>query len=529
MRRAVERRAYGRWVSLGGIAAAFLVVASLPLQVAGGRATELTGRPSRAVGSAQHLEAHAARGVRADALPGGAATVLSSGRTFLHGKLPTPAANLGDAGGLNYAVGGAVFNKIWVSAPASTRSSDGLGPLFNARSCAQCHPVGGEGQPYADALAPARLQPGDVVEAGVATVLRLSVPASSDRERGLLAAGRLVAVPEPTYGRQVQPRGIQGVQGEGRVVVRLAGRAVRMAGGDEVTLLAPTWRVAGPGYGPFAPGTMVSARRAPALHGVGLLGAIADKDIEAWADPDDRDGDGIRGRVQRVWSEEGRRVAVGRFGWKAAVPTLRQQVGEALAFDIGIANPAVNRAHGDCTASQRVCRAAADGRSALHAGFEVGPKLFEPLVAFVASIGVPQRMQADDPDVLAGKDLFSSLGCALCHRPSFRTGREGVSGYLAGLEIWPYSDLLLHDMGTGLADGRPEGVASGRQWRTAPLWGQSVRVAAGGRAAYLHDGRADSLEAAVLWHGGEGQRARDAFAALPRQQRRQLIEFLKSL
>jgi CxxC motif-containing protein (DUF1111 family) len=265
------------------------------------------------------------------------------------------------------------------------------------------------------------------------------------------------------------------------------------------------------------------------MIGLGLLEAVAAEDILAAADPDDADRDGISGRPNRVWDLASGQVRLGRFGWKAGEPSIAQQSGLAMAGDIGIGNPTAPAPFGDCTAAEAACRAAPDGNSPQYAGLEAPQEVMDQIVFYSRHLAVPARRAVNDPAVLAGKRLFYAAGCTGCHRPKLATRRDWEVAELAGQLIWPYTDLLLHDMGEGLADGRPEGVASGREWRTAPLWGIGLTAEVSGHTQFLHDGRARSLTEAILWHGGEAQAARDAFAALPAAERAALLAFLGSL
>lgn len=416
-------------------------------------------------------------------------------------------------------VGRVVFRKAWVSAPASTDSSDGLGPLYNGRACIACHVSNGLVRHPATDLqgVPAP-----------ALVLRLSVPPATEDERRAVAEGRSVAVAEPTYGLQLQPFAIQGHLAEGELRIEIKPLAVPLAGGEQVVLGRPTYRIDRPGYGPLATNVETSPRLAPRIAGVGLLAAVPEAAILAGEDPDDRDGDGITGRAARAWSQVDGRQVVARFGLKASVPTLRRQIGEAFAIDMGLSNPAAPHPAGDCTVRQTACGAAPDGTSPRHGGHEVGDELLDLVTRFVEGIAPPPRRGIDEAATREGETLFLAAGCGSCHRPTLPVGRGGSGG--AARVISPYTDLLLHDMGDGLADGRPEGTASGTEWRTAPLWGVGTAEAAyPGRPAFLHDGRATSLEAAILWHGGEAARSRDAFVALPAAARARLIGFLRSL
>ena len=265
------------------------------------------------------------------------------------------------------------------------------------------------------------------------------------------------------------------------------------------------------------------------MIGLGLLEAIPDTHILRREDPDDADGDGISGRANWVWSTEAQKLALGRFGWKAGQPTVLQQSGDAFAHDIGIGNWIVPQAWGDCTENQPTCRAAPHGTGSKKANEEIRAKLLDLVAFYARNLAVPTRRNADDPSVLAGKELFSAIGCAACHTPSHETSDASPDPHLRRQRIWPYTDLLLHDMGEGLADHRPEGLANGREWRTAPLWGIGLTPAVNGHTFYLHDGRARSITEAILWHDGEARRAKDHFTRLSPDERRNLIAFVNSL
>lgn len=450
--------------------------------------------------------------------PGGEATSrksVNNRNAFSHSS-----GNLSFEKELDFKVGNGVFRKLWVSAPSSTKASDGLGPLYNARSCQRCHIKDGRGHP------PAANWPDDNA---VSMFLRLSIPPQTDADRARLAAHRVTVIPEPTYGGQLQDVAIQGHSAEGKMHISYKPIKVTLSGGEEVTLRKPTYSVTELGYGPMHPDVMLSPRVAPQMIGLGLLEAIPEEQIVANADPDDKDGDGISGRPNRVWSHVDQRVALGRFGWKAGNPTVRQQSAEAFAGDIGISNPMVPNPAGDCTPNQKFCLGAPNGNGPREGAFEAG-KTFLDLVEFYSqNIAVPRRRNHDDRQVLAGKATFHAIGCTACHTPKFVTGIVPGQPHLSGQKIWPYSDMLLHDMGEGLADNRPEGVANGREWRTAPLWGIGLTPVVNKHSFYLHDGRAHNLQEAILWHGGEAQASRDAFRALSKKERAQLIAFVKSL
>jgi CxxC motif-containing protein (DUF1111 family) len=453
-----------------------------------------------------------------EARPGGEATSRASVDNA--NAFSAASANMPFEKELDFKLGNALFRKLWVSAPASTKTSDGLGPLFNARSCQGCHVKDGRGRP------PEGNWPADDA---VSMFLRLSIPPQSDADRALLAGHRANVIPEPTYGGQLQSFALPGFAIEGRMHITYEDVPVTLGDGAVVLLRKPSYSVTDPGYGPLHPDVMLSPRVAPPMIGLGLLEAVDEADILALADPDDRDVDGISGRANRVWSLAQGEARLGRFGWKAGNPTIAQQSAEAFAGDIGIGSSLVPRPAGDCTAQQTACLAAPDGAPNTSPGIEIADNLLALVTFYAQNLAVPPRRKADDAEVLSGRDIFHSIGCASCHHPSHRTSEAAGHPHLAGQTIWPYTDLLLHDMGEGLADGRPEGLADGREWRTAPLWGIGLTEIVSGHTYLMHDGRARNLTEAILWHGGEAQSARDGFAALSKEEREALIAFVRTL
>ncbi|GMG82372.1 di-heme oxidoredictase family protein [Paralimibaculum aggregatum] len=454
---------------------------------------------------------------RFEARPAGAATAQkrADGNAFSH-----PSANISFARELDFKVGNGLFRKLWVSAPASTEASDGLGPLYNARSCQRCHLKDGRGHP-----------PAGPEDSAVSMFLRVSVPAEPGDLAPELRAieGYLATRPEPVYGSQLQDHALLGLPAEYRLAVDWEEIAVPLSGGETATLRKPAWRAADPGYGPLHPEAMLSPRVAPQMIGLGLLEAIPAADILALADPDDADGDGISGRAQIVWSAEFARPMLGRFGLKAGAPTVREQSAAAFSGDIGLSTPLHPAGWGECTPAQAACRAAPDGGAAIRGGLEVDAEMLALVTFYSRNLAVPARRDMGDPAVLRGKRVFHETGCIACHRPKFVTHRLADRPEQSFQLIWPYTDLLLHDMGEGLADHRPEARATGREWRTAPLWGIGLTGVVNGHTQFLHDGRARSLLEAVLWHGGEAQAARDAVVAMPKPDRDALIRFLESL
>lgn len=447
--------------------------------------------------------------------PGGNAT--TPGSTDHRDAFSRFSNGIGFEGEARFKLGNAIFRKQWVSSPASTRSSDGLGPLYNARACQNCHLKDGRGRPPADG------------EAAVSMFLRLSVPPRSDAEQRLISQHRANVIADPVYGGQLQNFAVQGHQPEGQMTIRYEDAPVTLADGTTVALRKPVYGIDLPAYGPLDRSLMLSPRVAPQMIGLGLLEAVPEEVVRAAADPDDSDGDGISGRAADVWSHETGRVSLGRFGWKAGNPTIRQQSADAFNGDMGLSTSLFPRSWGDCTERQHVCRDAPNGNSPGAADPEVPDSLLDLVTFYAQNLAVPQRRNAGAPEVLRGKALFAALGCAACHRPSVTTGELPGQPHLSNQVIWPYTDLLLHDMGDGLADGRPEGIASGREWRTAPLWGIGLTQTVSGHTYLLHDGRARNVEEAILWHGGEALAARDAYRALSKTEREALLAFVNSL
>jgi CxxC motif-containing protein (DUF1111 family) len=430
--------------------------------------------------------------------PGGALTRVTDNRNSF--ALPAPNLTAKELRDFNF--GNRLFNTNWVVAPASVDAFDGLGPTFNRVSCSGCHLRDGRGRP-----------PIEGEKEMLSMLLRLSVPGSNAHGGPL---------PHPAYGDQLNDRAVPGVAPEGRVEIEYEELAGRYDDGSAYALRKPTYRIVDSAYGALDHALLVSPRTAPHMVGMGLLEAVAEADLMAREDPDDRDGDGISGRANRVWNPITQRTEFGRFGWKANAATLMAQSAGAANGDIGLTSkwfPEQN-----CPVAQADCGKAPGGGE---------PELSEPylqkLEFYLRALAVPARRNADDSQVRQGQTVFAQLQCGACHRPRLSTPADARPAMLAGQEFAPYTDLLLHDLGEGLADGRPDYLASGSEWRTAPLWGLGLVPVVNGHSFYLHDGRARSLEEAVLWHGGEAAAQQRAFLALPAAERAALLAFLGSL
>ena len=425
-----------------------------------------------------------------------------------HNAFSLPSANLAPSRRLDFSVGNSFFRNPWVIAPATTTARDGLGPLFNTNACQNCHIKDGRGHP-----------PAPQAESAVSMLLRLSIPAQPGQEAVL---ERLGVIPEPTYGGQLQDMAIPGHAAEGKIRLNWDYQRVTLADGSAVELRHPQLQLSDLGYGPLHPQTQFSLRIAPPMIGLGLLEAISDADLLAHEDPQDLNGDGISGRANRVWDMARQQSVPGRFGWKAGQPSLNQQNAHAFAGDMGLTSSVVPA--DDCTTSQPACQQAPDGGKP-----EVSDSILASVLFYSRNLAVPMRRQVDNPQVLTGKALFHEAGCAACHVPAFTTTSQAAEPELANQPIRPYSDLLLHDMGDGLADHRAEFLADGREWRTPPLWGIGLTETVSGHTQFLHDGRARNVLEAILWHDGEARQAKKQVLQFDTAQREALLAFIHSL
>ncbi|TJZ77360.1 di-heme oxidoreductase family protein [Chitiniphilus eburneus] len=439
----------------------------------------------------------------AEALPGGETATIDD-----HGKnaFSLPAPGLTDKQKTDFVIGNSFFKKAWVEAPSSTAARDGLGPHFIARSCGACHALDGRG-------APPDFENGIQAEQPMALLIRLSIP-GQDAHGGPL--------PEPVYGGQFNNDAIPGVAPEGQVRIRYREVAGRFADGTRYSLRQPSYSLTDLGYGPMDRRVMLSPRIAPHMVGLGLLEAIRNEDILANATRQAAEGRGIHGEPNWVWDAPSGKTVLGRFGWKGNVGTIAHQSAGAFRDDIGITSHAFPEQ--TCTARQKDCQAAPNGGQP-----EIDVRKMDQVILYSQSLAVPSRRDPQSPAVLRGKKVFADANCVSCHVPSYTTGKHPTLSAFSNQKIWPYTDMLLHDMGDGLADGRPDFKANGRQWKTPPLWGLGLIPAVNGHSNYLHDGRARNLMEAVLWHGGEGEASKQYVLKLNRQDRENLVRFLESL
>ena len=431
--------------------------------------------------------------------PGGETTQQTRGKN----SFSLPAANLNRKDLRIFFFGNRLFNTNWVVAPASVKSLDGLGPIFNRVSCSGCHLRDGRGRPPE--------KTGDKLQS---MLIRLSVPGKSE------VGG---PNPHPHYGDQLNDRAILSVPSEGRPIIETKEISGSFEDGTPYHLFAPIYRFTDLAYGPLGEDIKISPRVAPPVFGLGLLEAIREEDILATADPDDQSGNGISGRANWVWDQPTGKKKIGRFGWKANSASLQHQNAAAAIGDIGLTSTLFPQAN--CPPIQKICLS----QAALSDDVNLSDKFLAKLTFYTQTLAVPARRNVNSPDVLAGEELFSAIGCSACHTPTYVTGAHPTVAALSNQTIHPFSDLLLHDMGEGLADNRPDFEATGREWRTPPLWGIGLTKAVNKHTRFLHDGRARSIEEAILWHGGEAEPAKEQFRLLPLEQRTQLLNFLKSL
>jgi CxxC motif-containing protein (DUF1111 family) len=431
-------------------------------------------------------------------LAGGETTVFETGGM----SFSLAARNLKGARRDDFFVGNAFFKRNWVTAPASTSGQDGLGPTFNATACAACHFMDGRGAP-----------PQKPDDAFLGLLVRLSVP-GEDEHGG--------PVDEPSYGGQFNHHAILGVPAEGGTHVTYVEAPGQFDDGTPYSLRVPTYTYSDLAFGPMAADVMMSPRTANAMIGLGLLEAVDETAVLAHADENDVDGDGVSGRANRVWDPKAQATRLGRFGWKANQPGIEQQVSGAFLGDIGITSPL--HPTQNCPASQAVCTAAITGGDP-----EADQETIDQVSYYSRLLAVPARRDFKAPDVLCGKKLFEDAGCASCHVAKYVTGEFADLPELAHQTIFPYSDMLLHDMGEDLADHRPDFLATGTEWRTPPLWGLGLVHVVNDHTNFLHDGRARDTSEAILWHGGEGVAARDAYRAMSKDDRATLIRFVESL
>lgn len=424
-------------------------------------------------------------------LSGGSQTIFDKGAGAFRASFP----NLADSKADVHEVGDIAFEQTFVSAPAPI--NPGLGPIFNNVSCISCHVNDGRGKPPASG------------EQITSLLIRLSIP-GTDAHGG----PNLV----PGFGGQLQQRSIFNVASEAEVKISYTEQQYQFADGEAYSLRQPAYTFEN-AYTALPGNLMFSPRVAPPVFGLGLLEAIDENDILALADENDLNSDGISGKPNYAWNVVEGRKTLGRFGWKAANPSLLQQSAGAYNEDMGITSFVFPK---ESSAGQQQY----DG---LQDEYEVSDSVLHAVAFYIRTLAVPARRNADNAVVLAGKKVFIDAKCSSCHVPRARTKVDVAFPEISSQVIFPYTDMLVHDMGTGLADNRPDFDANGQEWRTSPLWGIGLTRVVNGHQNFLHDGRARTLLEAVMWHGGEAEQSKEYIRNLSKPDREALIKFLESL
>ncbi|WP_305838030.1 di-heme oxidoreductase family protein [Photobacterium leiognathi] len=420
-----------------------------------------------------------------------------------------PASNLPMSKRLDFSVGNSFFRNPWLQAPATTDARDGLGPIFNTNGCQNCHIKDGRGHPT---------EKDDMNS--VSMLVRMSIPALTDEQKQQLIKSGVIL--EPTYGDQLQDFALPDAKPEGKVALTYTDVPVTFADGEVITLRKPNLSITDLNYGPIADDVMLSARIAPPMIGLGLLEHIPEQTLKRFVAEQAAENKGVSGKLNKVWDVRANKTVTGRFGWKAGQPNLMQQNAAAFNGDIGLTNALFEQEN--CTDKQTICAELPNGGK-----HEASEKVLTFVEFYSQHLAVPARRNINDPQVMKGEKLFADIGCQSCHRTQIKTAKVPERPALSEQMINPYTDLLLHDMGEGLADNRPEFLANGQEWRTPPLWGLGYTEEVNGHTNFLHDGRARSVMEAVLWHGGEAQTSRDKVLQLSKSDRQALVAFLDSL
>lgn len=423
-------------------------------------------------------------------LAGGATTVFVAGSE----AYSTPAPNLSSQRLDIHDTGDKAFEQVFVTAPAVING--GLGPIFNNSSCVNCHVNDGRGLPVTDGPTGSLL-------------FRLSIP-GEDAHGG----------PNPVsgFGGQLQVRAAEGISAEGTVTISYVEADSLYPDGTSYSLRIPNYNIIQT-YQSLPGNVMISPRFARAVFGLGLLEAVSESDILALADENDLDQDSISGRPNYVWDVLYQKTSLGRFGWKSNQPTLLQQNATAYQEDMGVTSyfhtleSSYGQSNGDTLSDDP----------------EIDSLTLNTVTFYTQTLGVPAARNQDNETVKLGKKMFEKAFCHKCHAAPLETGNLQGVPEVSNQTIYPYTDLLLHDMGDGLADGRTDLLASGREWRTPPLWGIGLSEVVNGHTFFLHDGRARNVEEAILWHGGEAEKSRSIFKSLTKEQRNALLKFIHSL
>lgn len=391
-------------------------------------------------------------------------------------------------------IGDRIFSQSFVTAPAPIHS--GLGPVFNNTSCASCHHNDGIGLPTAG-------------DAQSSLLMRISFP-------GTDANGGPVAV--TGYGLQVQDKAAYGKQPEAKVNINYTYQTYSFDDGETYELRTPTYTLTNL-YTPISGRYLLSPRLAPPMIGLGLLEAVPESQIVANADPNDANGDGIAGKANYVYDVTTKKMQLGRFGWKANTASVLTQVATAFNQDMGLTSSIlpIESSYGQSQYDN------------LHDDPELPDTALNAVKFYAQTLAVPARRNVADATIKRGEQLFVLAKCATCHKQTLTTGVNVAFPAVSNQVIHPYTDMLVHNMGAGLADNRPDFKAGGQDWRTAPLWGLGLYQVVNNPGYYLHDGRARTIVEAIMWHGGEATASRAYFSHLSKSDRDAVLKFLNSL
>ncbi len=419
--------------------------------------------------------------------------------------------NLDEHMQINFLVGNALFERMWEDSSISKNiAKDGLGPFFSARSCESCHINDGRGH-----------IPLTNKEDKISVVIQISqnIEQSNDYIKN---------IDDDTYGGQISEFSVKDVLKEADIIIDYKYSLEMYEDGRVVELRRPIIKIDNLNYGEFNESTTFSARIAQPMIGLGLIEHISDQSLLMNEDIDDTNKDGVSGKANKVWDIRKERLAIGRFGWKAAQPSVYQQTADAFYHDMGLSNKLYSNPF-NCTSKQEECTKAISGNSEEYDDLEVSSDQLDLVTFYSSQLGVPARRSINAENVKKGKEIFFALNCNSCHVESFTTGDSGSHANLNNQIIYPYSDFLLHDMGESLSDGVSEFLAQGSEWRTPPLWGIGLTNVVSDEYGYLHDGRARTIEEAILWHGGEAKEIIQNYKKLKKIEVNQLLSFINSL
>ena len=424
-------------------------------------------------------------------LAGGGTTIFSDNSN----AFSTVAPNASGSDFTNHAFGDAQFEQSFVTAPATVNG--GLGNIFNNTSCVSCHIKDG----------------------------RSAFPSNITNLSGLLLRGSIAGFglngspnPIPGFGTQIQNQAVFGSVPEARYQVSFTTINETLADGTVISLRKPIFTLVD-SYIALPSNILLSPRIATPVFGLGLLEAISEADILSKQDINDLDNDGISGKANYVWDPVLGQTKLGRFGWKANSSSVLVQCAGAYVEDMGVTNYVFPNETGFNQSN---------GQDGLNDDPEISNGILDAVALYCKTLAVPASRSATNIDVRRGAKIFEEISCVKCHSPKQQSSYNAIAS-ISNQIFYPYTDLLLHDMGADLADNRPDYLATGTEWKTRPLWGIGLTQIVNGHTYFLHDGRARNITEAILWHGGEAQNSKEKFKQLSTQKRNELLAFINSL